>query len=153
MPNLENKVPPALLALIFAALMWLVAQLMPRLLIDDSIRLTAILLLVAGGTFFSLTDVLSFKSAGTTVNPLTPGESTSLVKTGIYRYSRNPMYVGMLMVLLAWGLFLSSLFSMITSAGFLLYMNRFQIQPEEQSLSARYGNAYADYVKRVRRWI
>lgn len=152
-PNLEYKVPPVLLALFFAFLMWLVAQLMPPLFIDGLIRLTAILLLLAGGAFFSLAAVLSFKSAGTTVNPLTPGESTSLVTTGVYRYSRNPMYVGMLLLLLAWGLFLSNLFSIMTCAGFFLYMNRYQIHPEEQSLSASYGDAYADYVKRVRRWI
>ena len=152
-PNLELKVPPVLLALFFAFLMWLVAQLMPRLLIDDPIRLSAILLLLAGGAFFSLAAVLSFRSAGTTVNPLTPGESTSLVTTGVYRYSRNPMYVGILLMLLAWGVFLSNLFSMVTCAGFFLYMNRYQIQPEEESLSASYGDVYADYLKKVRRWI
>ena len=151
--SLELKVPPVLVALIVALLMWLIALVLPATPIATSARWVGIVSLLATGAYFSLAAVVSFKKAQTTVNPLQPDACSSLVTSGVYQRSRNPMYLGLLFVLIAWGLFLSNLFSVIFAAGFLLYMNRFQIQPEERALLAVHGQDYSDYMIKVRRWL
>jgi len=97
--------------------------------------------------------VVSFRKAKTSVNPITPDACSSLVVSGIYKKTRNPMYVGFLFFLIGWGLFLSNLFSLVLPAGFFLYMNRFQIQAEEQALESFFGAEYMAYKNRVRRWL
>lgn len=82
-----------------------------------------------------------------------PGRTTSLVTAGVYRYSRNPIYLGMLLALLGWAVLLANPTALALSATFVLYMNRFQIAPEERSLSVAIGDEYRDYMSRVRRWV
>jgi len=105
------------------------------------------------GVAFSATGILSFRRVRTTVNPTRPDEASVLVSTGIYRVTRNPMYVGLLLVLVAWAVFLASAWALLGVAGFVLYMNRFQIAPEERALSRLFGSEYASYKARVRRWL
>jgi protein-S-isoprenylcysteine O-methyltransferase Ste14 len=151
--NHELKIPPVLVALIFALLMWQIASVLPGTILAVSPRRVLIVLLIVAGVIFSVSGVVSFKNANTTVNPLIPGVSSSLVTSGIYRLSRNPMYLGFLFFLLAWGVFLSNLYSILFSAGFVLYMNRFQIRSEERALLSRFGEEYSRYISRVRRWL
>ena len=96
---------------------------------------------------------VEFNLAKTTPNPLIPGLATSLVITGAYKLSRNPMYVGFLLMLAAWGVFLANILSAFLLPLFVVYLNRFQIIPEEKSLSAKFGDSYVRYMKSVRRWI
>lgn len=152
MRALELKVPPVAVAGVCAALMWMTARYWPGLMIGGVIRIAAIAILAFGG-FFAVTGVLSFKRANTTVNPVNIDKASVLVTTGVYRYSRNPMYVGILCLLLAWGFLLSSLNAVLASAAFVLYINRFQIQPEEAFLVAKFGEQYKAYRTRVRRWL
>lgn len=151
--SLELKIPPVLITAIFAVLMWLVTLLLPPTIIPDSYRLVISLVLLAAGAFFSLAGVLSFKRAGTTVNPITPGASAALVTSGIYKKTRNPMYVGFLFVLIAWGLFLSNGFALLLSLFYISYMNRFQVQPEEKALELLFGEVFLAYQNSVRRWL
>lgn len=151
--RLELKVPPLLVICIFAALMWLIARWLPGIMIEPTFRLIAILVFLIAGVIFVVTGILAFKMADTTVNPLKPGESSTLVTTGIYRVSRNPMYVGFLFLLLAWGLYLTNLYSLLSSAGFIWYLNRFQIRAEEGFLQSSFGDQYQRYQSQVRRWL
>ncbi len=151
--KLELRVPPVLVASIFSLLMWLIALVLPATPIAAPTRWLGIVVLLLAGAYFPLAGVVSFKKAQTTVNPLQPEKSSSLVTSGIFQRSRNPMYLGLLFVLIAWGLFLSNLFSVIFAAGFVLYMNRFQIRPEERALLSLYGQRYSDYMTKVRRWL
>ena len=153
MRALELKVPPVVVAAVCAALMWLVARYWPGLMVSGYIRLVGIALVVVVSALFAIPALLSFKRADTTVNPLNPEKAASLVTSGVYRYSRNPMYVGILCLLLAWGLFLSSLNATLASFAFVLYMNRFQIRGEEAFLDTKFGQQYRDYQSRVRRWL
>ena len=105
------------------------------------------------GVAFALRGVLEFRSAGTTVDPRVPDQSVSLVIRGVYRISRNPMYAGFLLVLIAWGMFLSNLASFVLLPVFVIYMNRFQITPEERHMREKFGEAYREYEAEVRRWI
>lgn len=153
MSALELKVPPVLVTFLFAAAMWLVSRLTPDIAVSTEFRMAGLLLLMACGAFVGLAGVLSFRKANTSVNPLNPEACSTLVDTGIYRYSRNPMYLALLLALTAWGLFLENFYAMALTPAFVLYMNRFQIQPEEKALEAVFGTAFLDYRSRVRRWL
>jgi protein-S-isoprenylcysteine O-methyltransferase Ste14 len=108
---------------------------------------------VAAAATIGLRAVWSFRRARTTVNPLSPHTCTVLVTTGVFRFSRNPMYLALLLVLLGWGLFLANGFAVLLALAFVAYMNRFQIGPEERALQQVFGQAFAEYRRRVRRWI
>ena len=150
---LEAKVPPPVVALTAAAIIWGISRLAPQLAMHSGIRVTVSLAIVVAGVVFSVAGILSFRRAHTTANPTRPEEASSLVSTGIYRVTRNPMYFGLFLVLVAWAVFLSSAWALLGVAGFVLYMNRFQIAPEERALSRRFGSEYASYKASVRRWL
>jgi protein-S-isoprenylcysteine O-methyltransferase Ste14 len=105
------------------------------------------------GVLICLSGVVSFRRAKTTVNPMKPDSTSSLVVSGIYRYTRNPMYVGFALVLFGWAAFLSSVAALAFGPVFIVYMNRFQIQPEERMLSSLFPHEYPAYRARVRRWV
>lgn len=151
--NPELKVPPLLLTFFLGLVMWGIAFVTPGIAIPAFVRLACCGLLVSIGIAIIVSGALSFRRAGTTVNPTRPGSSTELVTGGIYRFTRNPMYVGMLLWLIAFGAWLANPWAMIPCVVFVLYMNRFQIGPEERALQTLFGDPYRTYTARVRRWI
>lgn len=151
---LELRIPPPLVGLIVAGAMWVIASSLPTLLpLPASLRLPAAVILALVGVAIGLSGVVSFRHAQTTVNPLKPETSTSLVSTGIYRITRNPMYLGMLAVLLAWAAYLPSVLALLGPVAFSLYITRFQIIPEERVLHSLFGTAFDEYTQKVRRWL
>ncbi len=153
MHTLELKVPPVAVVVAFAAAMWLVSVAVPALQIPVPSRHMLALILVAGGAGTALSGVISFALAQTTVNPLRPAAAAVLVKSGIFRFTRNPMYLGFLVILLGWAAFLANALALLLLPGFVLYMTRFQIVPEERALAARFGAGFTAYAKKVRRWL
>lgn len=153
MHALELKVPPVAVVLVAAGLMWLVAWAVPALGFANPFRIPVAVSLGVAGAVTSALGVVSFRRAGTTVNPMKPDTASSLVAAGIYRLTRNPMYLGFLVALLGWAAFLSSIAAFLLLPAFVLYMNRFQIEPEERALAARFGQSFADYEASVRRWL
>jgi protein-S-isoprenylcysteine O-methyltransferase Ste14 len=151
--GLELKVPPVLVTVIFAALMWLISRLAPGITLSATLRVACLLLFAAAGAFIGMSAVTSFRKAQTTVNPLTPEACSSLVDSGVFRFSRNPMYLALLLSLAGWAWFLGNLYSLALTALFVAYMNRFQIQPEERALEAVFGETFIEYRRRVRRWL
>lgn len=152
MPSLQLKIPPVALALIFAGVMAAVAYSLPGAVPVPFKQVIAILLVLAGITV-AVAGVLAFRRHKTTVNPLTPEQSSALVATGIYRVSRNPMYLGFLLILSGWAAFLANIVAVLLLPLFVVYMNRFQILPEEQALAQRFGPSFAVYCQSVRRWL
>ena len=150
---LELRVPPPVAALLAAALMWLAAGELPAFDVDIPGDDVFIVLLAALGILLMAVAIVQFRGAGTTVNPMRPDESAALVTSGIYRLSRNPMYVADVLLLAAWAVWLANLAALVPIALFIAYMNRFQIAPEERALQARHGEAYAAYCRLVRRWL
>ncbi|WP_211705592.1 methyltransferase family protein [Moritella viscosa] len=150
---LENKIPPPVITLLFAVLMWGISFITPNLTFSLALRLPLSLLIVVLGSFFCVAGVASFKKATTTVNPLKPEAASSLVNSGIYRISRNPMYVGFALFLLSWGVYLSSPWTILVIVGFVFYMNKFQIIPEERALTTIFGSEFTSYLSQVRRWL
>ena len=151
--QLDLKIPPPLVAAITAGAMYGVAQLLPVLALSSTVRVGTALALATVGASFDMAGLLAFRRAKTTVNPMTPQRSRSVVSTGVYRFTRNPMYLGLVFFLLAWAVYLASAWALLGVPVFMAYITRFQIQPEERVLSARFGKSYTDYCARVRRWL
>lgn len=149
--SLELKIPPLLLVLLSAAAMVLLTELVNGC--EFASQPMAAIVLLSLGFLVAAAGVYEFRRMSTTVNPRDPEASSSLVDSGIYRFSRNPMYVGFALCLLAWGLWLGQGLSFVVLAVFILYMNHFQIIPEEQALLANFGEPYGAYLNRVRRWL
>lgn len=152
MKSLELKVPPVLVVAAVAALMWLTAhytEVYNQFYVGQ--RAAAIFLLTLG-VLLPLLGIISFHRAKTTVDPRDPSKSTELVTTGIYKRTRNPMYLGFFFLLMAWGVFLGSVFSLWGLALYVAYMNRFQIQPEERMLTETFGEVYKGYCQETGRW-
>jgi protein-S-isoprenylcysteine O-methyltransferase Ste14 len=153
MRYLELRFPPPLVGITVAVVMWITASLPPIWPPSSSVRLWTGVILLVIGIAIALSAVVSFRRVQTTVNPLKPETSTSLVSTGIFARTRNPMYLGMLIVLLAWAVYLASALTLLGPVAFALFITRFQIIPEEKAMHSLFGPAFTEYSRRVRRWV
>lgn len=153
MNKFELKVPPLLLVVICAALMWLVAKALPNIELSMTTRYAILAITSLFAVSITLAGAFAFKRNSTTVNPIKPETTSSLVTSGVYQWTRNPMYLGFATFLIGWSLFLSSLYALSLIVGFVLYMNRFQILPEERALENIFGDTFLSYKSRVRRWV
>ena len=151
--RLEHRIPPPIVGAIAAALMLGVAWLIPALTFPVPWRMPIVAVLFGIGVAIGVIAWVHFLRARTTVNPLDPGKATALVASGVFRFTRNPMYLGMATLLLAWAVYLSNVAALAGLALFVAYINRFQIEPEERALRARFGEEFEAYCRRVRRWI
>ncbi len=149
----ELKIPPLLLMFIFALLIWLSSPLLPQSQLTFPVRLAVLVLCLGGGLLVTFLGALAFNRAQTTVNPVKPETSSSLVDSGIYRITRNPMYVGMTLALAGWALFLNSPISLIFTLLFSVYLTFFQIKPEERMLRKLFQQEYINYCAKVKRWL
>ncbi len=153
MSSLELKVPPPLIGLTVAAAMWLLAGALPDWGWDYPWRVELALLVALVGVGFDLAGLIAFRVARTTINPLKPGNSSALVVSGVYRLTRNPMYVGMLFLLFGWAAWLGHALAVLLIPVFVVYISRFQIAPEERILRSKFGEPFDAYTRRVRRWL
>ena len=154
MIQLEFKIPPPLVAAVVAALMVSVSFWLGSVLsLPPAVRVGAALMLAAVGASFDLVSLLAFRKARTTINPLRPERSKAVVTSGLYRITRNPMYLGLVLILTGLALYLDSPWTLLGPVVFAAYITRFQIQPEERALTAHFGADYTAYCARVRRWL
>lgn len=147
---LDLKIPPVLVLIVFAGIIVGIPMIFPFYGIK-SIGLCVFFITL--GTAIALLGVWEFWKSKTTVNPTAPEKCGQIVDTGIYRFSRNPMYLGMALALIGpvfvWG----NCLSLLGVAGFVAYITRFQIIPEEKILKEIYGKKYIAYLAKVRRWL
>ena len=153
MKALELKIPPVAQFVAIALCMWVIAKYSPSLSIDIAARGVLVVVFICLGGFFAIPAVSAFRSAETTVDPRCPEKASRLIITGVYRYSRNPMYLGLLCLLIAWALYLSNVLGFAGPPLFVLSMNHLQIRLEEQAMEARFGEDFHVYRQSVRRWI
>ena len=153
MSALELKIPPLAVTLIAGTAMWCLDRVMPGPAIASRWSVPIGTLLGAAGAVFCLLGIAGFRRRKTTVDPFRPHNSTALVVGGIYRYSRNPMYVGFGLFLAAWGVYLQSFAALTILPGYVWFLQRFQILPEERALRNLFGAEYREYRRRVRRWL
>lgn len=150
---LELKVPPPVVVLITAVLMWLAASLVSPLPVPFGVRASIAVVLACVGAAIDLVAIVTFRRGRTTVNPMKPRQASALVTSGVFGFSRNPMYLGLVLYLVAWAVYLSNWLSVSIVPLFVLYINRFQILPEERVLESLFGERYARYKERVGRWL
>ncbi len=153
MRALELKIPPVALFLVAAGIMWVLAWLLPGagFAFPGQLLAASMVLLVAG--LVGMAGVRAFARAETTVNPLRPHSASRLVAHGIYRRSRNPMYLALLLALAAWGILLGNAVALLVLPVFVVTMNRLQILPEERALAMVFGEEFRAYTRQVRRWL
>lgn len=153
MRRLEARIPPPLVALVCGAAAWGLARWSPAPVVEMPFRAALAATLVAAGVAVAFAGVLRFRRAATTVDPLHPDRASALVTAGIYRHTRNPMYLGMALVLVGWAAWLAHPLGLAGPAAFAAWISRFQIVPEERALAARFGAEFERYRAQVRRWL
>ena len=147
------KIPPLVQLFISALLMWIISiyAFNFRFIFKFSNELSLFCLII--GVTIIVFGIATFQKAETTVNPLHPDKASSLVSMGIYQYTRNPMYFGLLLILLSIGFYLENLASMLILPIYVWFISKYQIIPEEEALHKLFGQDYVNYQERVRRWI
>jgi len=150
--SMKIKVQPALVMLVFCGLMYVLAEFLPVGDFDFFGRNELAWILFGLGILIGIIALLQFFVAKTAIDALTPEKTVKLIVKGVYNYSRNPMYLALLLILLAFGLKLGNAFNTLLAAGFVSYMNHFQIKHEEEVLEELFGKEYRMYCKLTRRW-
>lgn len=150
---IKLKIPPVAVLLVLAILMWFCEKTFPVLSVNIHFKHVIAAIFAASGCSIVIAGARAFHRAGTTVNPLKPETTTVLVMEGVYRFSRHPIYLGLAMILLSWGIYLSNLLSLMFVIVFVVYINRFQIQREERMLQKLFGICFERYKQQVRRWL
>jgi protein-S-isoprenylcysteine O-methyltransferase Ste14 len=153
MNSLELAIPPPIVMLVTALFMWLLSVFLPGFTLHALHSAAGAVIIGLAGLSVGMAGVIAFHRAQTTLDPRTPGSASALVTSGIYRLTRNPMYLGILMMLIAWALFLGNALSLLFAFAFALYIHRFQIRPEERFLQEKFGADFASYKSRVRAWV
>ena len=152
MSILETRVPPPLVLLVVAAAMWGLARI-PAGNVEIPGRVLIVVVMTAMGGWLAIAGILEFRRHQTTIHPFNPEETSAIVSSGVYRVSRNPMYLGLAIILLAWAVYLGNAWTLLGIPLFIAYLTRFQIIPEERALRQKFGDEYASYSAAVRRWI
>jgi len=150
---MDLKIIPVVQVIIAALLMWGGAYLFPSLSFYFSVKKTLVIILVVIAVIIGLLAVYSFRSHKTTIDPTSPEKASKVVNSGIYAFSRNPMYLALLLVLLALAFYLSNFIAFTVIPLFIAYITQFQIKREECALTSLFGQEYRQYTKKVRRWL
>ncbi|MBI1190979.1 MAG: DUF1295 domain-containing protein [Tepidisphaera sp.] len=153
MKSLENRIPPPILVVICGAGMWGLAQFGPSIPLGRPARLGIGVAVCVLGVLVLAAGFLAFRNARTTIDPVNIGRASSLVRTGIFRLTRNPMYVGFTVMLLGWAVVLGGIWTMLGPMLFAMFITRFQIVPEERVMLEKFGSEYAAYRASTRRWL
>ncbi|HBQ60801.1 MAG TPA: hypothetical protein DD671_14585 [Balneolaceae bacterium] len=150
---LKLKIPPALLFLISVGLMWIINKYLPADGLNFRSNMSTAIAVFSIGVLIGLLGVWEFIRHSTTVNPHKPENANTIVTTGIYKFSRNPMYVGLLIGLAAAVIYFGNPWTAIILPLFIWYMNVFQVLPEEKMMKEKFGKDFREYKSSVRRWI
>ena len=153
MRALELRIPPPLVMVAAALLMLAAAKLLPSLAFALPGKGVWAALIAVLGIAVAGAAVLQFRRAKTTLNPMRVHAASSLVTSGMFRISRNPMYLGMVLLLIAWAVHLANAAAVLVLPLFVVYITCFQIAPEERSMQKLFGNAFVAYTKATRRWL
>lgn len=153
MKKLELRIPPPVIAVISLGLIWLLSWLLPSFGFSfKGIKVIAFVF-IGMGILSAFIGVFSFSNAATTSSPVKLEMASKLVTKGLYKYTRNPMYLGIFLGLTGFSFYFGNWACFIVPVLFLLYITRFQIKAEERVLKAKFGKEYEDYLSSTRRWI
>jgi protein-S-isoprenylcysteine O-methyltransferase Ste14 len=152
---MKALIPPPVVLLSCGALMWIVDAYLPSFRVAFPGNRILFWVLLLAGMFLIIFTIASFLRRGTTFHPgrRALAGATSLMVTGVFRYTRNPIYLGMAIMLVAWAIFLQNVLALLGPVIFIAFITRYQIKPEEEALEKVFGEDYARYKARVRRWV
>jgi protein-S-isoprenylcysteine O-methyltransferase Ste14 len=153
MNTFENRIPPPIMTAIFALIMWLLSSFVTPINMNADLQMGGIVIVTFLALSFLMSGVISFRLAKTTVNPLRPESASLLVVSGVFKISRNPMYVGFTLLLVAWCVYLSAPVLLMIVLLFTAVITRFQIIPEERAMLKLFGDEFTSYQQSVRRWL
>ena len=153
MKFLELKVPPVALFILVLVASYFSAQQLSTGAIGMPFKLVVLGVGIVLSGVIGLAGVWEFRKQKTTVNPIKVETASTVVDSGVFGYTRNPMYLGLFILLFCFGYFFQNIFSVLLSFAFVIYMNQFQIKPEERALEQLFGAEYVDYKQKVRRWV
>ena len=145
------KIPPPLLVFILIISNYYSSKKIDLILLPNQNLISFIILLI--GVVILIYPIFKFIKSKTTIDPIKFKKVNKLISSGIYKYSRNPMYLGLLMIVTSTSIFYLNIFSITTPILFVCWINRFQIKREEEFLTEKFGNEYLSYKKKTRRWI
>ena len=148
---MSNKIPPPIVTLFFGLCIYLSRPCFPEFSFSILNSLSTISFVLGIAVF--ATAVSSFKRQNTTVNPISIEKASSLVVNGVFKYSRNPMYLGMLFILLGLTFKFNLIGGLLFTSLFMIFISKFQIKPEEAAMEKLFGQEWKDYIKNVRRWL
>ena len=148
---MSNKIPPPLVTLFFGCCIYFSKDFFLAINFQGSSALSFVLILLGFGLL--ILAARSFKEHSTTINPIKIESASSLVTSGIFNYSRNPMYLGMVLILLGLSLKFNPIGGLILTALFIVFITRFQIKPEEKAMQKIFGEEFVNYINKVRRWL
>ena len=149
--HIKTKIPPPLVALTFGFLINYTKNFFPKIEISNDLFISSFMIII--GLIIMLSAIILFKKYQTTITPLIPSNATKLITDGIYKFSRNPMYLGLLLVLLGISIILNPIGGLFLIPLFILYLNFFQIIPEENAMVDLFKGEFLEYKENVRRWI
>jgi protein-S-isoprenylcysteine O-methyltransferase Ste14 len=150
---MELKIPPILIVLMAATFMWGISKMCSFASIESEVAGPLSLMMLIVGLALNIAAIVSFRNAKTTMNPMKPKSAARVVNDGIYKLSRNPMYLGTLFILLSWFIWLGNFINLPVLPFFVWYITKFQIIPEEKALEELFPKEFKSYKSKVRRWI
>ncbi len=150
---MKLKIPPAIVACIFGGFMWLIDLYLNIDWLNFELTVWISIVFAGMGGLSGLIGLIQFYRYSTSIDPHKPAKASNLVTNGIYGISRNPMYVGLLLILTGYGFYLSNILTFVMPLLFVEYMNRYQIMPEEEVLAEKFGDKYLRYKYEVPRWL
>lgn len=153
MKVLELKVPPIAVMIICMVFMYFISTIFSSLSVEFILKIFLVIEVFFIGLAVGIAGIYSFTQENTTLNPMKPEDASKLVTSGIYKFSRNPMYLGLAIVLISYMIYLGNILSIFGVVLYILYMNRFQIIPEERVLEELFGDEFRNYKSKVRRWL
>ena len=149
----KNLIPPPLVAVILATVIWWFKTDTTILEKPGQTLIAIAIVLIGTAICIDITAIYAFYKAKTTIDPLRPEKASMIVTSGPFRFTRNPMYLGLSLLLAGWGLIQNSWLLVPAVIGFVIYMTHMQIIPEEKILAEKFGEPYLRYQQTVRRWL
>jgi protein-S-isoprenylcysteine O-methyltransferase Ste14 len=150
---IENRIPPPFVTVLIGAGMWTTKFIELPMRTRQPLRLAVACTIVTLGIASLVAGFRAFRKSRTTIDPVQIDRASALVTHGIFRFTRNPMYVSFTLLLLGWAAYLAVPVALLGPVGFVLFTNRFQIVAEERTMQYKFGEEYAEYRHKVRRWI